>query len=73
MSNLELQLEQYKINNQLDSYIDTITLFAEENEIDVEDVASKLRPEFVNKLKYEFIKRNMVRGEKITTSMEDSL
>ena len=70
MKGLDLQIEQFKINKNYDSYIETLVDFCEANQVDVEDIVSDLSPSTIKKIKYEFIQLNMVKGEKIETSLD---
>jgi predicted DNA-binding protein with PD1-like motif len=69
---LDLQIETIKIQKQMD-YVDAVVAFSEQNNIEVEDVAKLLHSSTKEKLKYDFIKRNMVRGKHIEPSLENFL
>lgn len=52
-------------------YIDIMVEFATEKGIDIEDVVKELHPSMIDKIKVEFIKKRVVKGETIDTSIED--
>lgn len=70
MKGLDLQIEK-RVQSSGITYVDAVIEFATEKEIDIEDVVKELHPTMKEKIKVEFIKRNMVKGEKIDTSIED--
>lgn len=70
MKGLDLQIETRRQQTNM-SYIDVVTEFAEKNEIDVEDVVKELHSSIIDKIKVEFIEKNMVKGEKIDTRIEE--
>jgi len=69
MKALDLQIEQTHQNTGVD-YIDIISDFAQSNEVDIEDLVKELHPSTIDKLKHEFIKRRMVKGEKLEPTLE---
>jgi len=69
MQGLDLQIEKLRQQFQMD-YVDAVIEFAEQNNTDIEDVVKGLHSSTKDKIKYEFIKRNMVRGEKLETGLE---
>lgn len=69
MYGLDLQIENLRQRLKL-SYVDAVVMFAEQQDVEVEDLAKELHSSTKDKLKYEFIKRNMVKGKKNTPSLE---
>lgn len=70
MIGLDLQIEHLRQEMHSD-YIDAICEFAAQNNTDVEDLVKELHFSTKEKIKVDFIKRNMVRGQHLETSMED--
>ena len=68
MTGLDTQIEKKRLETRM-SYIDIVTEFAEENIVDYEDLIKELHPSIVDKLKVEFVEKNMVRGQKNFTSI----
>lgn len=54
-------------------YIDIVCEFAMKHFIDFEDLKVDLHPNIINKIKDEFIKKNVVKGDKLETSLTDFL
>ncbi len=69
MKGLDLQIERYHLQTGLD-YIDCIVDFAENNNMCIYEIAEQLHPTIKNKLWYEARKKNLIKNEKITTSLE---
>ena len=67
LSGLSLVIEQYA--TERNSYIAAIVDFAEEKEIDVEDVVEVLHPQIIEKLKIEFVQKNFFKDKKIDNSL----
>lgn len=72
MRGLDLQIEKIKRDLGI-SYIDSVLEFCKDNKFEVEEIAKKLHPSLVNKIKFEFVELNVVRGEKNDTSMRNFL
>ena len=69
LNGLSLTIE--KMAAEKGSYIEAVVDFAEENEIEVEEVVVLLHPQIVSKLKVEFIKKNHFRDQKIEGTVDD--
>lgn len=70
MKGLDLQIEKRVLSSGI-TYVDAVVEFAKEHEIDIEDVVKELHSSVVEKIQVEFINRNMVKGEKLETSIEE--
>lgn len=70
MKGLDLQIEKRVLSTGI-TYVDAVVEFAKEHEIDIEDVVKELHSSVVEKIQVEFINRNMVKGEKLETSIEE--
>ena len=70
MKELDLKIETRRQKTNM-PYIDIITEFAKEHEIDIEDVVKELDSSIIDKIKVEFIELNMVKDEKIDTRIEE--
>lgn len=68
MDGLEYQIEKLHIETGMD-YLDCILDFAEKNDLCLYDIADQLHPNMIKNIWYEARKRNLIQGEKITTSM----
>lgn len=69
MAGIDLQIERIRQAKQMD-YIEAICEFAKQNGVEVEDIAKELHSSTKDKLKYDFIKRNMVKGKHVEPSLE---
>lgn len=69
LSGVSLTIE--KLAAEKDSYIEAVVDFAEENELDVEEIVSYLHPQIVAKLKLEFIRKNHFADKKAEPSVTD--
>lgn len=70
MKGIDYQIERYRLQTSLD-YIDCVVDFAEKHNMCIYEVADQLHENIKQKLWFEARKRNLIRGEKITTSMEE--
>jgi hypothetical protein len=52
------------------SYIEAVVDFAEEKEVDFEDIVELLHPQIIEKLKIEFIQKNHFPNKKLPNSIE---
>jgi len=68
MNGIDLFIERKRYEDKSD-YIDIIIDFSEENQMDFEDIVKGIHPSIIQKVQHEFIERNMVKGEKIETSL----
>lgn len=66
---IDLQIENRKYDSGM-TYVDTILEFCEINQVDYIDVVKELHSSTIDKVKVEFINRNMVKGEKINNSID---
>lgn len=62
-----------RMAHECGSYIDAVVDFAEQNEMDVEELADFLHPNIRDALKAEFIKKNHFRDKKIDNSLDGFL
>lgn len=69
MKGLDLQIEQIKQSKGI-SYIDAVLIFAEERELDFEDMVKELHSSTKEKIKYEFVQKRMVKDEKPEKNLE---
>jgi len=70
MKGIDLLIEQSKQKSGLD-YIDVIVELCEKHNIDIYEIAEVLHPSIKSHLWYEARKRNLIQGERITTSLSD--
>jgi len=69
MTGMDFIIETTKIRTGL-SYIDAVLDFCEDKGLDFEDVMDDLHPSTLDKIKNEFIERNMVKGACKANSLE---
>jgi len=69
MTGLDLQIERYRLKTG-SSYLDSVLDFAEEHNMCLYEIAEQLHSSIKKNLLFEARKRNLIKGERITTSME---
>ena len=69
MNGLDLQIEKLKQSTGLD-YVDTVIEYSKLSGLDFEDIAKDLHKSIKDRIKFEFIQRNMVRGVKHISTLE---
>lgn len=69
MQGIDLQIERMRLKLGI-GYIDTILEYSLLNECDFEDIVSSLHKSTKEKIKLEFVKKNMVRGQKHVPTLE---
>lgn len=72
MSCMTVLIEKYANDNDCD-YIEAIVGFAEEQNIDVEDIVDNIDETLKLKVKKEFIKKNFIPSQKIEGTLDDFL
>ena len=73
MEGINLLIERFKISHNYSGYIETIVDFAEEYEVEIEEIVDNIDGNLKRKVEIEFIKNNWFPDKKIENSMEDFL
>jgi len=71
MTGITLLIEQYKLNHEIPSYVETICDFAAEMGMEIDEIVDNIDDNLKNRIKTEFIKNNYFPNNKVEKTLED--
>ena len=71
MQGIDLRIETIKRTSEHIDYVDAVVILSEETGMDFEDIVKQIHSSTKEKIKHDFVKRNMVPGEKHIPSLEN--
>jgi len=71
MDGINLLIERFKQDNNIETYIETVLDFAVHHEIEVEEIVDNIDSNLKKKIEVEFIKNNYFPNRKIECTLDD--